>query len=76
MYLIKDIRGNYFDAEKANSFEVHSYGLDDYSVVAVFICGVDAYEKYVISSSDTEEEAREFLNALVNTVNGMLRTRR
>lgn len=68
MYLIKDIRGNYFDAEKVNSFEVHCYGLNDYNVVAVIIVGVDAVEKYVISSHDAEYEAREHLDALVNTI--------
>ena len=75
MYLIKDIRGNYFDAEKVNSFEVWKNGIR-FGVVAVIICGVDAIEKYVISLHDAECEAREHLDALINTVNGMLRTRR
>lgn len=68
MYLIKDFRENYFDAEKVNSFEVHCYGCNDYNVVAVIIIGVDAVEKYIISSHNTEEAAREYLDALVKTI--------
>lgn len=69
MYLIRDINGNYFDAEKMTSFEVcYSSEYEDYNIVAVLRFGASSFGRYVISAHDTEEDAREYLGALVNTI--------
>lgn len=69
MYLIKDINGNYFDAEKMTSFEVrYSSEYEDYNIVAVLRFGASSFGRYVISAHETESDAREYLGALVNTI--------
>lgn len=77
MFLIKDICGNYFDAEKVDYFKVRGYDYDDgasYDVEALTIIGKGLYTggavhvKYTVSQHDTEEAAREYLGALVNTI--------
>lgn len=71
MYLIKDVYGNYFDAEKAHSFEVQFDGLR-FELVAVIISGDKFRYEYSVSRHETKEEAREHLDALINTINGRM----
>lgn len=68
MYLIKDIYGNYIDAEKAYSFEVQNDGIG-FEVVAVTISGDKRRDVYLISRYDTKEDAQEYINALAKTIN-------
>ena len=73
MYLIKDIHGNYFDAEKITSFEVHDtidpdFGFRPFSVIAAINNGGDWHPAFTVSLHETEEEAREYLGVLVNTI--------
>lgn len=68
MYLIKDIYGNYFDAEKAHTFEVRSNGIG-FEVVAVIISGDKGRNVFFISRYDTKEDAKEYINALAKTIN-------
>lgn len=68
MYLIKDIYGNYFDAEKAYTFEVRSDGIG-FEVVAVIISGDKRRDVFFISRYNTKEDAKEYINALAKTIN-------
>lgn len=68
MYLIKDVYGNYFDAEKACTFEVRFDGLR-FEVVAVTISGDKRRDVYFISRHDKKEDAQEYIKALVKTIN-------
>lgn len=75
MYLIKDKRGNYFDAEKANSFEVRRGGVVGFEVVAI-ISGYKYTDVYYISEHSTKEDALEYMNALAKTINTATGARR
>ena len=68
MYLIKDIHGNYFDAEKANAFEVRRGDIEGFEVVAI-ISGYKFRDVYYISRHNTKEDAQEYMNALAKTIN-------
>lgn len=73
MYFIKDVRGNFFDAEKVTSFEVcdtiePNCGSRPFSVIAAINNGGDWHPAFTVSLHETEEEAREYLGVLVNTI--------
>lgn len=67
MYLIKDIYGNYFNAEYVNCLKVQDDSTSycgRYNIVAFDV----ECNEFHISQHDTKAEAKRYMDALANTI--------